>query len=363
MAWRFVLTDLQGKAISELPGISGKTFAQPVSSTATASLSVPLDRFEADALIECDTLLRVYEDMPSGPFLHGHLRQVTGEEVAGANDGSVAATFADPSWVLARRLCGKSPAGYTNGSATSPVDRAAIIADLLAGTNSESPSGLAMGDTAASSSTFVEGWAYKPILEAISELSATLDGPDWRVRPTEYLPTSGQGTIGLLDVKPSIGQLRPDSVFEFGDGLRNVQSYTRTVSVDGTANRAFHLPADPATSSVLSRENPASQSYRGLLETVVAADLTPDVLRAALLEHHIAVRSGPRQTITLQPGSSLQNVPRLGAEDGFNVGDIVPFRATRNGRKRVNGLFRIYQVAVSVNDLGVATTSLTVVPS
>lgn len=363
MAWRFVLTDLAGEAISELPGISGKTFAMPIGSTATASLSVPLDRDEADALIECDTLLRVYEDMPAGPFLHGHLRQVTAEEVAGANTGSVAATFADPSWVLSRRLCGKSPTGYAIGTALAPVDRAAIIADLLNTTNAESPTGVVMGDTTPSAATYVEGWAYKPILEGITELAATLDGPDWRVRPTEYLATAGQGTIGRLEVKASIGQRRPDTVFEFGDGQHNVQSYTRTVTVDGTANRVFHLPADPLTQSVVMRENTASQAYRGLLESVVAADITPDQLRVALLEHHIALRSGPKQTITFQPGSSLQNVPRLGSEDGYDVGDVVTFRASRRGRKRVDGLFRIYQAAVTVNELGVATTSLTVVPS
>lgn len=367
MTWRFVLTDLQGQAVSELPGISGKTFAKPIGSTATGSFTVPLDREEADVLIECDTLLRVYEDTPSGPLLHGHLRQITAEEVADANNGSVAATFADPSWVLSKRLCGKSTTGYTMGTAVSPVDRGSIIADLLAGTNAESPTGIVLGDTSASSSTFVEGWAYKPVLEGISELAATLDGPDWRIRPVEYSPTAGQGTIGVLDVKASIGQLRPDAIFEFGDGQHNAQSYTRTVTLDGTANRVFHLPADPATQTVLSREDPASIAYRGLLESVVSADLTPDQLRVALLEHHIAVRSGPKQTITFQPGSSLQNSPRLGAEDGYDVGDVVTFRASASRRsglqKRLNGQFRVYQAAVSVNELGVATTSLTVVPS
>lgn len=367
MGWRFVLTDLQGQAVSELPGISGKTFAKPIGSTATASFTVPLDRDEADALIECDTLLRVYEDTPSGPYLHGHLRQITGEEAVAANSGSVAATFADPSWVLSRRLCGKSTTGYTMGTAVAPVDRGTIIADLLAGTNAESATGVVLGDTTPSSSTYVEGWAYKPVLEAIAELAATLDGPDWRIRPVEFVPTSGQGTIGVLDVKASIGQLRPDTIFEFGDGQYNVQSYTRSVTLDGTANRVFHLPADPATQTVLSRENGTSIAYRGLLEAVVSADLAPDQLRIALLEHHIAVRSGPKQTITFQPGSSLQNVPRLGAEDGYDVGDIVTFRASSQRKtglqKRLNGLFRIYQASVSVNELGVATTSLTVVPS
>jgi hypothetical protein len=367
MGWRFVLTDLQGNALSELPGISSKTYARPMGSTATAAFSVPLERDEADTLIECSTLLRIYEDLPAGPHLHGHLRQITAEEVGDANGGSVAATFADPSWVLSRRLCGKTPAGYTNGTAVAPVDRGTIVADLLNTTNAESPTGLALGTVAPSSTTFVEGWAYKPVLEAIAELSATLDGPDWQVRPVEYAPTAGQGTIGLLDVAPSIGQLRPDAIFEFGDGKFNVKSYTRTVTMDGTANRVFHLPADPATQSVLSRDDTASIAARGLLESVVAADITPDQLRAALLDHHIAVRSGPKQTITFEPVSSLGNTPQLGSEDGFDVGDIVRFRGAihkdRSLRQRLDGLFRVYQASVTVNELGVATTALTVVPS
>ncbi len=365
MTWRFVLTDLQGQALSELPGISGKTFAKPIGSTATGSFSVPLDRWEADPLVECETLLRVYEDTPNGPFLHGHLRQITAEEQGGQNTGSVAAAFADPSWVLSRRFCGKASGGYSMGTAVSPVDRGAIIADLVNLTNTESPTGLLMGMVTPSSTTYVEAWSYKPILEAVGELSATLDGPDWQVQPVEYVPTSGQGTIGLLDVKASIGQVRPEAVFEFGDGTNNVRSYTRTATLDGTANRVFHLPADPTTQTVLSREDSTSIGYRGLLEAIVAADITPDQLRVALLEHHIAVRSGPKQTITFEPGSGLLNVPHLGTD--FSVGDIVTFRASVNraGRtqKRLNGLFRVYQAAVTVSDLGVATTSLTVVPS
>lgn len=372
MGWRFVLTDLYGQAISELPGVDGKTVAMPIRSMATGAFQVNLTRTEADALVECATLLRVYEDVPDPtapdrtvPRLHAHLQQVTGVEDATANGGTVTTTYADPAWELSRRLCGKSPAGYSAGSALVPVDRGAIIADLVNGAAAEAPLRLRMGSVAPSSSTYVADWFYKPVLEAVAELAAPLDGPDWRVRPIEY----DNGIIGELDIAPVIGGPRLEAIFEFGGGLGNVANYQRTVSREGQANRAYHLPPgfpDPAAGAVLSADDPAAIARWGLLETVVGADLSVDQLRTSLLQRHIQVRGTPRQTITFTPGSSLTNSTRLRDPDGFDIGDMIQFRASirRHGvvTPRLDGWFRAYQASVSVSREGVATTSLTVSP-
>lgn len=383
MAWRFVLTDLSGTEISELPGVSGRTAAMPIRSVATGGYQLRLDRSEADAVVECETLLKVYEDVAdparaglTRPRLHAHLQQVTGAEKGAADGGTVTATYADPAWDLQRRLCGKIPGpgavlapgalpGYAAGSALAPIDRGEIIRDLINATAAEAPLRLRMGTVVPSSSTYVRDWVYKPILEAITELSATLDGPDWRVRPIEY----DNGIIGELDVMPAIGGRRPEAIFEFGDGKRNVSDYERVVTREGQANQIYHLPPgfpDPNAGVVIHGRDAAAIAKWGLLESVVSSDLAVNQLRQQMLDQQIRVRGNPRQTISFTPGSSLTNAPRLGDPDGYDVGDTVQFRAYvhRAGRSipRVAGWFRAYQAAVSVSDVGVAATSITVSP-
>lgn len=371
MAWVYVLEDLAGKQVSELPGASAKTCVpQPLATMATAGVRVPLDHPDADFMLAGDALLKVYETGLPGrtePLLHFHGRLITAEEVAGGQDNSVACSFADPVWVLIRRLCGKSRAGYAAGTAVAPIDRGVIVADLVNTTNAESVSGLRMGSVTTSSPTSVQGWYYQPIGEKIAELGATLDGPDWRVRAIEY---SG-GYYAELDVAAALGGLKLDAAFEFGDGLLNVESYRRGVSLDGTINRAFNLPPgfpDNVTQNVLMQEDAAAQTTRGLLEARVDADLSVDDLRTKLLMHHIAVRSNPRQTITFQPVNDLGGrIPRYGVD--FVNGDLIPFRASYLSRetgkpvKRVDALFRIYQTAFTVDELGNATPTLTVTPA
>lgn len=373
MAFEYVLSDLAGSKVSELPGASEKKCVpRPVGTMGTASVKVPLDHPDADFLLEADALLRVYDTGITRlePIFHGRL--VTAEEAATADArGTVACTFADAYWMTLRRLIGKSAEGYSIGAATAPVDIGTIIADIVDLANAEDPSGLRMGDAEASSSTYVEGWQYAPAGAKIAELGATLDGPDWQVRAIEY----DGGYYGELDVRPSVGGLMPNAVFEYGEG-GNVKSYRRGVSLEGTANRVFHLPAqaagEVAPASVIEREDAASQAARGLMEDVVSADLTVDGLRAKLLEHHIAVRHGPRQTITFEPAADVGgNVPRFGRD--FDNGDIIPFRATYTytqedqapavTRKRIDGLFRIYQTEISVDDVGAATYGITVTPT
>lgn len=369
--WVYVLEDLAGNPRSELPGAYGKTCApQPLASMGTAGVTVPLDHEDADFLLAGDALLRVYEtDVPgrTTPLTHFHGRLITAEEVAGSDNpkAGVACTFADGLWTLLRRLCGKSRAGYSAGTALALVDRGAIIADLVNTTNLESPSGIRPGQVLTSAPTFVSGWYYAKIAEKIAELSATLDGPDYMVRPIDF--TSGY--YCELDVAAVIGAVRLDSAFEFGDGLLNVKSYKRGVSLDGTANRVFHLPPgfpDNLTQEVKQADNAGSQATRGLLEDIVSADLSVDELRVKLVAHHIAVRSNPRQTITFEPVTDVgARVPRYGVD--FANGDVVPFRATfwkRSGPvKRIDALFRIYQTAFAVDDNGVATPTLTITPS
>lgn len=376
MSYLYVLSDLAGTSRSELPGASGKSVAVAVGSMATAGYTVRQDHPEADFLLGCDSLLRVYDVnddflVDDDRVLLFHGRQVTAEESVGDEKASVATTYADPYWTLLRRLAGKSKTGYTRGAANLQVDLGlTIISELVNATNGESPSGVRMGNVAPSSSAYVNGWFYKRIGEAIAELCATLDGPDWRVRPIEYATAGGGlGYYGELDIAPVIGRVNRDVAFEHGDGLLNVRGYKRAVTLEGSLNRAHHLPPgfpDNATQEPMMFEDAGAQAARGLLEDVVTADLAVNELREKLLRHHIAVRKGPRQTITLDPVRDLSGrVPRLGR--GINVGDIVPFRSTiwRDDEPvpRLDILVRLYQWSATVDDHGAPTPTLTVTPN
>lgn len=377
MAFIYRLSGLDGEELSELPLAHAKTLGLSIGSLATAGFTTRLDSADADTLLEGDTLLTVTEtDVPgtTEPVLHFHGRQVAAQEVASEGAASVAASFADPYWLTLRRLIGKSASGYTRGTSLAPVDRGTIIHELLAAGNAEGTTRLRPGTLTPSSSTFVAGWYYKPLGEAIAELAATLDGPDWRVRPIPY----SDGYIGELDVAPVIGTSRPDAVFEFGDGLANVKTYTRGVTLEGAANRMHSLPPgfpDNATQAVLTEDAaPDVMARRELLEAVLSTDLNVDELRRALLRHHIAVRANPRQTITFEPVAPIaaDRVPRLGVD--CNVGDVVPFRAsvdrglnplTREPYKvkRINALMRVYGVAYTENEAGTMVPAFTVAPN
>lgn len=378
MSYVYRLSDLAGNVRSELPAAKGKRFARALGSMGTSAAVVRLDHDDADFLLGGDALVRIDEVdddflRDGSKTLQGHHTLITAEEVVDEEGrGSVAATFADPYWVTLRRLCGKSAAGYSMGTALAPVDRGAIVTDLVNATNVESPTGLRMGTVTPSSNTYVSGWSYKRIGEAIVELGAALDGYDWTVRPIPFVADRGLGIIGELDVVGAAGTIRPNAAFESGPtegSLGNVRGYRRAVTNEGRVNRVFHLAG--GAQRVLTDQNAAAQAARGLLEDVVTADLTVDDLRLKLLAYHLAVRAGARQTITFSPVRAIgARVPRFGRD--FNLGDVVPFRAAalkapKPGAgpvltKRINVNVRVYGVEVNVDELGAGTPTLTVVP-
>lgn len=385
MALSFVLTDLggveRGELVDFIPG-GQRRLALPVGSFATASgFELPLDHPQVDFLMDGDALLQVWLDYPwyndGDKFLAAHLRLVTADEVAGAEGKtpSVGLTWADPFWWLFKRLIGKSAIGYSKGTAIAPVDIGnVIVRDLVDTTNAESPSGLRMGTVSASSSTYVDAYRFKKIAEAIAELCATLDGPDWWVRPIDWTAgAGGLGYFGELDLAPILANVQPTAAWEFADGKHNLTSYRRTSDNSGRINRAFHLPPgfpDNATQAIQVRENAPAIAAAGLMEEVVESqELTVDALRIKLLEHHIAVRSNPRQTVTLEAATDTENGE--GAVHAYGVhyqrGDIVPFRAWNplapDDEPRVDGDVRIYQAELLQDDSGNVAPTLTVSPT
>jgi hypothetical protein len=363
----FLLSDLAGNTLSDLPGALGKQASLTINGTSTASVQVRLDHDDVESLLTGDTLLRIYL-VDTVPRLVFHGRQVTFEERVTDQAASLACTFADPSWFLARRLVGKSAAGYSRGTALAPVNRSTIVQELLVALNSESTTRLAVGSMPASGLTYVAGWTYKPMSEALQELTQGADAPEWQVRPREY----DAGYVGALDVKPVLGTMRPDTIFEVGDGGLNAHDHARIGTLEGSANRVFSLPAsgsDTGTDPVIAQENSASLAQRELLETTLATDLTVPALRSQLALDRATVTGGLRETLSFNVIRDLGNgtVPRYGTD--YDLGDLVPYRVSTRTldedsgemvlNRRLDAVVRVYGVDLATDDEGAMTIGLT----
>lgn len=368
MKHAFVISDLAGVEKGEVLMATPKKYVPaPVGTIGTAEFSVP-GAFElADFLMGGDCLLKVYQEdgrIPTGRRLATHQRLLSAVE-GPDKDGAwrVSTSWVSPFWVvLLKRIIGKSTTGYVNGTAVAPVDVATIIADLLIQANAVGPSGLGPGTiTATGQTTYVKDWFYKKAGEGIVELCGSL-GPDYRVRPQEY----AAGVIGLLDVALALGASKPAAALEHGDGERNVKTFTRAVSHEGTANKVYSLPPGfpGGGGAVLTDQDAASQAARGVLEDLVGADLTVDALRQALLAYHIATRKTAKQTIQLSPVNDRQgSLPLYGVD--WCEGDVLPFAswarlAGKPRRLRLDLSVRVYQAAFDVRPDGSADPSLTV---
>lgn len=370
---RFVVATLAGVEQGEVLGASPKRYApRPIGTMGTASFRVPLEYDQADFLLAGDALLKVYMEgsrIPTGRQLAAHYRLITAEESAGVRAGGdkppgVSTGWADASWEGLKRLVGKSKQGYSLGTALAMVDPTAIASDMLTTINAEKQTGLGLGTLGLSAPTYVSGWYFKPFMQAVAELAGAL-GPDWRCRGQEL----AGGVYGLLDMSGALGSSRPDSVFEFGDGLRNVAGYGRVVDLGGVANRVFHTPPgfpDSAQQDVLSDNDATSQAARNLLEEVVSADLSVDDLRTKLLAYHLLIRKLAKTTISFDAvRDSAPALPLFGVD--YDTGDVVPFRASVRIKgkmtKRLDLQARLYQAEFDVAPDGSAQPTLTVTPS
>jgi hypothetical protein len=360
--WSLLLAGLDGVTVGEIDNASDRRFDFPLNRIATGQFRIRLDHPFSAQLLEGDSLIKLYQRSSSTSELRMVGEVVSVEEVAGESDaGSLAVTFAEAGFFrLNHRLVGKSATGVSYGTALSPVDRGLIAQQVIEAVNTETDTGVRIGSITASANGYVGPWWYKPVGEAILELSATLDGFDFRFNPVEPTQDSAGLAVSQFTAAGALGQLRPDTVFEFGTGKRNMKSLKRQVSRDGLMTRGYHLPPGfPETSEpVVSSQNLTATAARGLHEGLVTSDLSVADLRAALVAEHVEVRKQARQLITFEPTS-------YGTEFNvdYEVGDVVTARAVVDGSIRFDASFRIYGVEVSVTDEGLASYSLTLVTS
>ena len=364
MGYRFEAITRAGLPLGSIEQADNRSVSIALSRQRTASFTLALDNPLVDVLSSQPCRVKVYDGVNAAPLIHGDV--IDAEEVAREGGrGTVQFNVADPFWMLAKRLIGRSSTGYTNGTALAPVERGAIAKDIVDMVNAVSETGIRTNASVVpAGATYVGPWTFKPASEAINELAATIDGFDWVLEPIEY--TAGK----VCDFKTygALGTFQSNASFEYGHGKHNVKSYRNPWTRQTQLNLGWSLPQgwpDNATSAPLSSQDTDSSNTWGLMEEVIPSDLGVDTLRSQLVQEHVQVRRNPRELWSFDPILNLGSaqVPVFGQD--YNVGDLVPLRIKVRGsdgviRTRVDAVVRVFEVNLTINAEG-AVTATTVV--
>jgi len=391
VAFTFVLRNLAGVALGEFRNVSQRSIRFPFLRTPTVTGEIAADHPAAGLILELDkTILSGYDlSIQSDPLFQGPIVAYTKQR--SSQGGTVQFTAAGIGWRLDHRLIGKNNTGATFGTTSlSLLDRGEIMGRIIDALNSgeatnifadAGDTGIRRGTITASSSTFVGPWRYKIASAAFADLSGTLDGPDFRIRPVTPT-TDGVGVqFGALDVAPAFGQTQPNIAFEYGTGQDNVAEWSDVGDSTTLANRAVSLPSgfpDNAVDMPIQWDDAPAIADRGLYETVVAADLQTSDLRTKLVQEHVRVRKMPRRVISFTPIAEApdiplaeRRVPRLFAD--YQLGDVVTFRAVErfpitdtagtiigsSEQKTADLRMRVFGAELTLDDNGIAQTRLT----
>ena len=304
--------------------------------------------------------------------------------------GRVQISCADAMWRLTKRRIGQSDA-FRVGSSASLVGKDEIIRKIVQAVNENDLrtsrggffSGLAppRGTVTGVGMGYAGPWRHKQAAEAIQEVAANVDGPEWRVVPESpkvYVPAEGdisrwppRGTsivFGRLQLAMVIGgALRSSAAFEIGTGRHNVRDYTRLITADGLMTHGYEIGGEPVewriyggatnfagggTEWIEWMDNPYSVPY----EDTVSSDLEVLELRRALLDDHLQVRRRPREVITFDPVKDLTDDTPTYGKDYF-LGDLVPFRVAHDATMLIDVTMRVYGVTRALDSEGAETVS------
>jgi hypothetical protein len=391
--WDLVLCDRNGTALGQILNARGRTLRFSLRGTPTLQFSVSSSHALAPYMLQTDQMLvKAYENSTGDRKLRFIGPITSYERVRESAAGTFSIVATGVRWRLDYRMIGQGLNGATFG--TTPIilrDRGDMMGTMIDALNRGDTSailceandtGIRRGSIYESSKTYVGPWLWKVAGTVLTELSSSLDSPDWEIEPVEPLADSLGVQIGRLNVQPVIGLYAPQAAWEYGTGKHNVKTFRDVGDAGSGANRVVAPPPgypDQTVGEVQVAFDSESQESRGLLEALVDSDLADNNLRKELAEQHILVRKMPRRIISFSPipeetaTESERRVPRLFAE--FKIGDFVPFRAIEpievldeegniagyEDRIVVDATFRVYGATVNIDDNGVSMVDLTLV--
>ena len=359
MSWQLIATSRAGVAYGEVTDATSREIHVGLSVMGGASFTVRATHPLADTLIDGEALICVYQrtSETATAVLRMVCEIVTAEESIGGDAGSVAVTCAEAGFYrLQHRLVGRSAAGFNNGTAATPVNRATIAAAVIDEVNGGWSTGVIKGAMSSGGTTAINGATYKPAMELLTELALATDGYDFVFDP--LAPSTGN--VASFRCAPTIGSTQTEAIFEYGTGQRNVTSYKRQISRDGLTNFVYAMPPgfpDNTSGSVVQVSDSPSILARGVWEAIIPTDLVTDTARTTLCTEHVAVRKQARQRIDFVPGDAA---PVYGVH--YAVGDTVTARAEHPANTiRFNSTFRVYGVSVTIDDNGREAINLTLI--
>lgn len=374
--WRFVLATLGGVSLGELRQASSRHVDLVHRGLDAGSFVVPLNHRLADVLSTGDALVKAYHETSDGKKRLRICGPVITVEENGDDqgNGTLSVTFGSVYWRMAFRLVGKQNAGYSDGSSGAPKDICEMAAYMIsraqepegAHFDAGGDAGIRIGAITPTRKGWIGPWYYKPINEAISEMANVLDGFDFDVIPTEPTPDPTGLQLGSFVAAPFLGEARPNVIFEYGCGKKNVSAYRKQLTNEGLLNAGYQLPSgfpESASESVLSAFDKASIAARGRYEGVVAGDLVVPEFRQQLVQEHVDIRKQPREVFTFTPTVSARY--ELGVD--YDIGDIIGARvkSTVPGSEeiRFDASVRCYAASFDIDDVGRAEPALTLIAS
>lgn len=371
--WRYVMTDMSGNPKGFAFNATGKQWGYHINAGRTAQFTINIDNPVANFILNNDSLMKVYRKTRTTNawqlLMVGDTVQV--EESAQGDVGLLTVVATDPWARLQARLIGMAMnsigqgTGFTDGTVTSLVDLGQILADILAYLNSVAYTGIEMGSLTGSTTSYIGPVYAQAVGDMFQQICNTLGGPNFEIVPVE--PTGGAmpyTTIGVMNVTPTLGTYKPNTIFDYGTGKFNVQSYDRILSKDGLANMVYSPPQgfpslSAAGDGMITASDSTSINALGMYEAIADTDVITPALRQELCNETLAIRKQARQQITFTP---TVDCPYDYGVD-YDVGDIVVSRAYVNGGYRYNGTTEIYGVDISVDDQDAESPTLTLIPT
>ena len=397
MGWSLIATDRRGTPLGELRQVEGRGWRKSLNRGRSVRGTIRATNGLAGNIQQGDcTFVKAYDDRTGAEVLR-HFGPVSNsnKSVDERGNGKIQWTSNGLEWRLLARLIGKTVQGASFGTSLALVDRGAVMQQIINALNrgdaasiwtTKDDTGIraATADITPSVQGYFGPWQWYPAASAFAALSAGLDGTDYDIVPTEPTPDADGIQMGRLVAAPAIGQLRLNAAFEYGAGRRNVKTFQIVTDSGAIANDVAHLPTgdNNTVQSPIEKTDPESIAARGLHEAALTDPVLTDTLRTTLVQDHLNIRKVPRRVIDFavirdpDPISTPleeRRVPRPFID--YDVGDIVPFRATElvevidaAGKvtgyvetKTVDALFRIFTMDISIGDDGSEEIALTFV--
>lgn len=231
---------------------------------------------------------------------------------------------------------GAGPSGSSTALAQTytEVEPQLIAKDLLERTNYDYPTGIVPGVFEPQGTKIKWNITYQRfqnIAQAIQQLANTENGFDFRIDPATLLMNTYYATVKPGATIFGKGKDRPNAVFGYGWGPKNLTSLERTIDGSALANQMTTIGQFVAQQF----SNAASVSKYGLFEAQDSqTSIVSTTILQALAQVEVESRSDPLiiYTFSVVPVNAGKNVPQPLTD--YDIGDFV-YVGAKYGRMQV----------------------------